>query len=164
MKIPRFAIVTSLFFCAVGCATVARAPRDPFGEWHVAKIHSGTEGRVPARDFLVRFQRESDSNVLDAHLSGMNSHSSSMQMDGEVLLATGISTQTLLGCLRREDIDRIDGDNGEPAPTTKNPCLAIEADEDLIANVLAVPTSWHEQDGILVVRSNPKDAWIELRR
>jgi hypothetical protein len=40
----------------------------------------------------------------------------------------------------------------------------IDADEELIANVLAAPTSWHEHDGILLVRSNPNDAWIELHR
>jgi hypothetical protein len=61
-------------------------------------------------------------------------------------------------------IDGIDGDSGKAAPKKANPCPAIEADEELIANVLAAATSWHEQGGMLLVRSNPKDAWIELRR
>jgi hypothetical protein len=163
MKILPFTIVMSLL-CAVGCATVARAPRDPFGQWHVAKIHSGTEGRVPARDFVVRFLREGEAGLVRVLLSGMNSHSSSMRVDGEALQTMGISTQTLLGCLRRVDIDGVDGASGKPAPSTENPCLAVEADEELIANVLAAPTSWREHGGMLLVRSNPKDAWIELRR
>jgi len=150
--------------CAVGCATMARAPRDPFGHWHVTKLYSGTEGRVPARDFVVRFMREDEPGLVRVLMSGINSHSSSMRVDGDALQATGISTQTLLGCLRRVDIDGVDRDRGKPAPPTANPCLAVEADEELIANVLAAPTSWREHGDTLQVRSNPKDAWIELRR
>jgi len=162
MKILHFAIAMTLSGAA-GCATM-RAPRDPFGQWHVAKLYSGTEGRVPVRDFVVLFLRESDTGLVRVQLSGMNSHSSSMRVDGEAVQTAGISTQTLLGCLRRVDIDGVDGDSGKPAPTTENRCLAIEADEELIANVLAAPTRWHEHGGMLLVRSNPKDAWIELRR
>jgi hypothetical protein len=163
MKVMSLAVATSLLFAA-GCATVARAPREPFGQWHVAKICSGTPGRVPARDFVVRFLRASEPRLVHAELLGINLHSSSMLPDGETLHATGVSTQTLLGCLRREDIDGTAGDGGKPAPITENPCRVIDADEELIANVLAAPTSWHEHDGILLVRSNPNDAWIELHR
>ena len=74
MKILRLAIAMNLF-CAVGCATVARAPHDPFGQWHVTKIYAGTDGRAPARDFVVRFLRMSDPSLVHAELSGMNSHS-----------------------------------------------------------------------------------------
>jgi len=162
MKILRFAIAMTLSGAA-GCATM-RAPRDPFGQWHVAKLYSGTEGRVPVRDFVVRFLRESDTGLVRVQLSGMNSHSSSMRVDGEVVRATGVSTQTLLGCLQRVHIDGIDGESGKAASTNENSCAAIEADEELIANVLAAPTRWHEHGGMLLVRSNPKDAWIELRR
>jgi len=62
------------------------------------------------------------------------------------------------------DIDGIDGESGKAVSTNENSCAAIEADEELIANVLAAPTRWHEHGGMLLVRSNPKDAWIELRR
>lgn len=161
MKCMPLAVVLALS-CAVGCATMARAPRDPFGQWHVAKIYSGTEGRMPARDFVVQFVR-ADPSVVDTYLSGRNSHSSSMRVDGEMLRGMGVSTQTLLGgCIRREDIESI-GHGSTQAATTSNPC-ASDADEELIANIVAAPTSWHEHGGLLLVRSNPRDSWIELRR
>jgi hypothetical protein len=87
-----------------------------------------------------------------------------MRVDGEILVSDGSSTSTLMGCLRRVDIETGNDDVGNDSPTTGNPCLAIAADEDLIADVLTAPTSWNEHDGTLLVRSNPKDAWIELRR
>jgi hypothetical protein len=163
MRCLAFTVATILAGCA--SAPTARAPRDPFGDWHITRIYSGTKGHEPARDFVVGFRRTANPPIVRIDLAGMDSYAgASTFVEGEQLTTTGFGPITGGNCVRREDIETSNDEIRKQRPSSTNPCWAIQADEDLIADILGTASSWREQGGILIVRSNPKDSWIELRR
>lgn len=161
VKMLGRAVVASVVLAA-GCASAPTPamPHDPLGEWHVRTIHVGTQARAPARDFVVRFSIDpGDPDLFHVGLSGINSHSSSLRVQGESLTPQGMATQTLIGCGIRAAMESSDDDARK-----LDACRATAADEDLIGDVLAHATSWRDDGDRLLLRSNPEDVWIELHR